>query len=92
VPKIRGRHALLGIGVRDAREELAALGTAGSDDRAAISKGEEPLLAIKTELGLALVRIRPVTLEAVVREDGSDVTIEGHRHVARGSGQEGQQQ
>ena len=91
VSGVRRGHAGVRLSIGDSCEQLAGRRAARGNDLAAITQGEEPLLDVQAELGLARGRIRPVTLEAVVREDGPDVPVERYRHVPRGGRQEGQQ-
>ena len=69
---IHWRHPLLQISVSYALEQLAFVRLAGGDDRLARHTGVEP------QVGFALGRIRPMTLETVVGKNRPDIAIKQH--------------
>ena len=75
--RLRRRHDFLGIARRDARHHLALLQVAGNNRVVAGLRGLERLvLHVQPQLALALVFVRPVAGEAVVREQRADVAVE----------------
>jgi hypothetical protein len=82
VAKLCWRHAEVRVGLSDAGKELALFWRPWRDDSDSISVCEEALFSVEAQLGLALVVVRSGALEAVVREDGPDISIEADRWVA----------
>ena len=73
------RHAPLRIGFRDAQKGFALVRLTGGE-------GGGAFLGVQAQLGLALLLVGPVTLEASVGEDGPDVAgeIDAVRRPRRG--------
>src|SRR5688500_6660264 len=71
----RRRHVLVGILRGDAVDQLALIWLAGNDRRHVAGR-KRTRLGVEPESGLSLPRIRPVTLEARVGKDRTDVAVE----------------
>jgi len=56
--------------------ELALGGVAGNDDAVAAAVGEQAFRVVQTQVRHALLFIRAMTLEAGVRQDGTNVAVE----------------
>ena len=56
--------------------ELALLGVAGNDDAIATAIAEQAFRVVKPQVRHALFFIRAMTLEAGVRQDGTNVAVE----------------
>jgi hypothetical protein len=69
---VRRGHSLLGVAREDAPDKLTGLRLA-RHDRAFL---ERHRAHIQTQLGFALILVRPVATEAMIREDGADIAIE----------------
>ena len=54
-------------------------GLPGHEDRRVLGLPEQPLARVEPQVGLPLVRVRPVALVAVLREDRADVAVEVDR-------------
>jgi hypothetical protein len=63
----------------DAGEEFAVFGLAGDDGASAVVLGVGALGDVEAELGLALLFIGAVAIEALVGKDRADVAIEAGR-------------
>ena len=70
--RLRRRHQLAGILRVDPLDQLARLGIV-RDDRAGLDRRVSD---VESQLGLSLVGVLPVAIEAVLREDRPDVAIE----------------
>ena len=82
-------HDLVGIGGDQTLPEGALAEVPGLHGRSALgSGGEEALLRIEPQAGLAGAGIRAVAVEAGVGQDGPDVAIEAHRFGGASSGVE----
>jgi hypothetical protein len=57
----------------------------------AVAEREQALFTVEAQLGLAMVRVRSVALETVVREDRAHVAVEAHREVSGGRSEQEQQ-
>ena len=78
--RFRRRHDFILVRGINARPQLTALRVAGLDcDRAALGLSKSALLRIQPQFRLTMFRIAPVTGEAFVREDRTDVLIKGTR-------------
>ncbi len=73
---IRGGHDLLGILGKDALHHGAVGRVAGFDRLDAVFCCVSSFWGVEAEIGLAFFCIEPVAREAVVREDGADVSAE----------------
>ena len=74
---LRGRWKwLVGIGVRDHFDKETVCGVARLNDA---GFEESSFLRVEMEFRLALLFVRSVAGEAVVREDGQDIAIETYR-------------
>ena len=84
--RLRRRHQLAGILRVDPPDQLARLGIV-RDDRVGIDRGVSD---VESQLGLAFIRILPVAIEAVLREDRPDIAIEvqGGRRGLRFAGRD----
>ncbi len=82
----RRGHAPLRVLLGDALVQLALVQLAGDDGAFLGAVAEEPGLRVEAEVGLALVLVGAVTLEAVVGQDRLDVAVEidGLRQRRRG--------
>ena len=86
---LRRGHDLIGIGGDEALPERALAEISRHHGRPALGGGgEEALLRIEPQAGLAGAGIRAVAMEAGVRQDGPDVAIEAHRFGGASSGGE----
>ena len=72
----RGGHHLVAILAPDPVVQFALFQFAGDDPGVAIDTGEGLLPGIEAEFRLLVACVRAVALEAAIREDGPDVTIE----------------
>ena len=90
-----GRHEFVGVGVRDARQDLACGGVAGGDRaKAALQDGGRPLEGVEAQARRTRLRIGPVAGEALRSEDRPHVSVVvrrvhrawrgGHRDAKRG--------
>ena len=73
------RHAHRVFVAGDALIEQAGACVAGRDDAASRAHGKCALARIQPQSGHARIFVRPVTVEAVFREDGADLTLKVHR-------------
>ena len=75
--RIRGRHLVIEVRGGDAQPEFALREFARHHGRLVLRRLlEKSFLGVEAQTGLAMIRIRPVAGEAVVREDGPHVAIE----------------
>ena len=65
------------MGGGDAGEQFALLRIARLYGKIAPQVGEDSVFGIKPELGLALLLVRPMAMEAILGKDGTDVPVEG---------------
>jgi hypothetical protein len=72
----RRRHTRDFLLVTDALVEPTRGGITGDDDLVASTIGEGSLLGVESEPGLALGFVGSMTREALVRDKGTDVTVE----------------
>jgi len=80
-------HDLVGVGADESLPEGALAEVTGHDGRPALGGGgEEPLLRVEPEAGLAGARIRAMAVEAGVGQDGPEVAVETHRLGRVGGG------
>ena len=74
--RLRRRHPRVGVGGRDARQQLALGQVRRIDCPHAVARLGRALARVKTQTGLALGRVRSVALETVLRKHRPDVPIE----------------
>ncbi len=80
---LRGRHALGGVFRRDPLDQRTLVRLAGHDG----AGGAGGLLDVEPQVGLAMLRVRAVAGETLVRQDRADVAVEvGDRVGGAGSG------
>ncbi len=85
----RGRHPLVGIVREHPPQGFAFVRLAGDEGRMPAEIGEGARLGIQSQIGLSLLGIRAVTVEAISRQDRANVAIEvdvagdSHRHGHR---------
>ena len=76
-PQRLRRHPVGLVLGRDPGDELALLEVSRHDRvPVRLQLGEGPFLRVQPQPGLALPRVRPVAVEALVREDGPDLVVE----------------
>ena len=69
---MRRRHELLGIAAEDALDDLAVVRLAGNDRL----RLDGFVADIQSQLGFAMIFVRPVASKAAVRKNRPDVTVE----------------
>ena len=74
--RLRRRHPRVGVGGRDARQQLALGQVRRIDCPHAVARLGRALARVKAQTGLALGRVRSVALETVLRKHRPDVPIE----------------
>jgi len=74
--KVRRRHAFVHVRVGDALEKKTLSRLPRNDRNAIFTFPKDAFPGVQAQLLLSFGLIRPVTFEAVVREERSDVSIE----------------
>jgi hypothetical protein len=96
VMRVGRRHHFRFVIARDAAPQLALFRVAGDDrDGVVVEFGVGGRRLVEPQVGLAGLGVEAVAFEAVFREDGADVAVEGELFIAggcRGSGEKGGEQ
>jgi hypothetical protein len=91
--EVGGRHEVVLVGGEDPAEDLAVFGFLEVDARVAgFAAFDCGLAEVEAEVGLALLFVGAVAMEAFVREDGPDVAIEAHVVGCGGGERQNEQQ
>ena len=84
--RLRGRHEVVFVRRDDALPDLALRKIARFDRKCAVLGRVGSFRRVEPQLGLALLRIKAVAREAVLREDGPDIAIVADGGTGGGQG------